>query len=432
MIKQKFLTGITKTLCAGTLLFSSLVNAQTQPLDKVIAVVDDDVVMASEIHQRVQMVMAQLQSKQTQAPPINVIQRQVLDQLILESLQLQIGDRVGVTISDQELDQAIDRMRTANNFSEAQFQEQLQKDGLSLGALRDQIRRDMIIDRVQKGSVNRRINVTEQEVKNFLKSKQGQFWASPDYNLGHMVIPVPSSATEAEQNELKAKAEDIYQRLNNGEDFRRVAVSESKGRDALNGGDMGWRKLAQLPDLFANGVRDLEAGEITQPLRSGAGYHILKVYGKRGNTEQMIDQSKVRHILLKTTAILDDQQAQTKLAEIRQQILDGEDFGELAKEYSDDTGSVLSGGDLGWSLPGKFVPEFEKTINATEIGEVSKPFRSQFGWHILIVDERRRQDMSEQVRTNQATRLLRDRRFEEERINWLQDLHRKAFIDIRS
>ncbi|MEL7400799.1 MAG: peptidylprolyl isomerase, partial [Pseudomonadota bacterium] len=353
-------------------------------------------------------------------------------QLILESLQLQIGDRVGVTISDQELDQAIDRMRTANNFSEAQFQEQLQKDGLSLGALRDQIRRDMIIDRVQKGSVNRRINVTEQEVKNFLKSKQGQFWASPDYNLGHMVIPVPSSATEAEQNELKAKAEDIYQRLNNGEDFRRVAVSESKGRDALNGGDMGWRKLAQLPDLFANGVRDLEAGEITQPLRSGAGYHILKVYGKRGNTEQMIDQSKVRHILLKTTAILDDQQAQTKLAEIRQQILDGEDFGELAKEYSDDTGSVLSGGDLGWSLPGKFVPEFEKTINATEIGEVSKPFRSQFGWHILIVDERRRQDMSEQVRTNQATRLLRDRRFEEERINWLQDLHRKAFIDIRS
>ncbi|MEC8429233.1 MAG: SurA N-terminal domain-containing protein, partial [Pseudomonadota bacterium] len=233
MIKQKFLTGITKTLCAGTLLFSSLVNAQTQPLDKVIAVVDDDVVMASEIHQRVQMVMAQLQSKQTQAPPMNVIQRQVLDQLILESLQLQIGDRVGVTISDQELDQAIARMRTANNFSEAQFQEQLQKDGLSLGALRDQIRRDMIIDRVQKGSVNRRIKVTEQEVKNFLKSKQGQFWASPDYNLGHMVIPVPSSASEAEQNQLKAKAEDIYQRLNNGEDFRRVAVSESKGRDAL-------------------------------------------------------------------------------------------------------------------------------------------------------------------------------------------------------
>lgn len=432
MIKQKFLTGITKTLCAGTLLFSSLVNAQTQPLDKVIAVVDDDVVMASEIHQRVQMVMAQLQSKQTQAPPMNVIQRQVLDQLILESLQLQIGDRVGVTISDQELDQAIARMRTANNFSEAQFQEQLQKDGLSLGALRDQIRRDMIIDRVQKGSVNRRIKVTEQEVKNFLKSKQGQFWASPDYNLGHMVIPVPSSASEVEQNQLKAKAEDIYQRLNNGEDFRRVAVSESKGRDALKGGDMGWRKLAQLPDLFANGVRDLEAGEITQPLRSGAGYHILKVYGKRGNTEQMIDQSKVRHILLKTTAILDDQQAEAKLSEIRQQILDGEDFGELAKEYSDDTGSVLSGGDLGWSLPGKFVPEFEKTINATEIGEVSKPFRSQFGWHILIVDERRRQDMSEQVRTNQATRLLRDRRFEEERINWLQDLHRKAFIDIRS
>ncbi|MEC8428923.1 MAG: peptidylprolyl isomerase, partial [Pseudomonadota bacterium] len=166
--------------------------------------------------------------------------------------------------------------------------------------------------------------------------------------------------------------------------------------------------------------------------RSGAGYHILKVYGKRGNTEQMIDQSKVRHILLKTTAILDDQQAEAKLSEIRQQILNGEDFGELAKEYSDDTGSVLSGGDLGWSLPGKFVPEFEKTINATKIGEVSKPFRSQFGWHILIVDERRRQDMSEQVRTNQATRLLRDRRFEEERINWLQDLHRKAFIDIRS
>jgi peptidyl-prolyl cis-trans isomerase SurA len=431
-MKQTLLKSITKTLFAGSLIFSSLLHAQTVPLDKVIAVVDDDVIMASEIHQRVQMVAAQLRSKGTQLPPMNVIQRQVLDQLILESLQLQIGDRAGVTVSAAEIDQQIARIKASNKLSDEEFRAQLQNDGISYQALRDQLRRDIIIDQVQRGSVNRRIKISEQEVKNFLKSKQGQFWASPDYNLGHLIIPVPSTASSAEQKQLQDKAAEIHKRLLNGEDFRKLAVSESKGRDALKGGDMGWRKLSQLPDLIAEGLKDVQKGEITKPLRSGAGFHILKVYDTRGSSEKMIDQAKVRHILLETNAILNDQQAQAKLTEIRQEVLDGADFGELAREYSDDTGSVLSGGDLGWSLPGKFVPEFEKAIAETATGDISPAFRSQFGWHILIVDERRSQDMSEQVRENQATRMLRNRRFEEERANWLQDIHRRAFIDIRS
>ncbi|GAA5317081.1 MAG: peptidylprolyl isomerase [Candidatus Pelagadaptatus aseana] len=431
-MKQTLLKSLCKTLCAGSLLLSSLLHAETIPLDKVIAVVDDDVIMASEIHQRVQMVTSQLRAKGTQLPPMNVIQRQVLDQLILESLQLQLGDRAGVTVSEAEIDQQIQRIKDSNNLSDDAFREQLVRDGISYTALRDQLRRDIIIDQVQRGSVNRRIKISEQEVKNFLKSKQGQFWASPDYNLGHLIIHVPSTATTAEQQALQDKVEDIHRRLLAGEDFRTLAISESKGRDALKGGDMGWRKLSQLPDLIAEGLKGVKKGEITQPLRSGAGFHILKVYDTRGSSEKVIDQAKVRHILLETNAILNDQQAEAKLTEIRQEILDGADFAELAREHSDDTGTVLNGGDLGWSLPGKFVPEFERTIEATATGKISLPFRSQFGWHILTVDERRSQDMSEQVRINQATRMLRNRRFEEERVNWLQDIHRKAFIDIRS
>jgi peptidyl-prolyl cis-trans isomerase SurA len=378
------------------------------------------------------MVMAQLNAQQTQPPPMNILQKQVLDQLILESLQLQIGKRAGVTINDAEIDQHIMKMRASNNISEELFEQQLVQQGITNNMLREQIRRDMIIDQVQRGSVNRRIKVSDQEVKNFLKSKQGKFWSSPDYELGHLVIPVPSGASSKESKALEDKANDIYQRLQAGEDFRQIAVSESKGGDALKGGDMGWKKLAQLPDLFSDALENMEAGQITPPLRSGAGYHILKVYDIRGDTEQVIDQAKVRHILLQTSAILNDKQAEEKLNKLRQEIINGADFGELAKKHSEDNGSVLSGGELGWSLPGKFVPEFEEAINNTPTGEISRPFRSQFGWHIVYIEERRTQDMSETVRVNQANRILRNRRFEEERMNWLQEIHSDAYIDFRT
>ncbi len=423
----------TKKILAGAaiLAFSGLSFAKTITLDKVIAVVDDDVVMASELQQRIRMVTTQLQANQTQMPPEDVLRAQIIEQLVTESLQLQIGKRVGIEISEAELDAAITRMKQANKLSDAAFEQQLAQDNVSINSLREQIRRDMIIDQVQRGSVNRRIRISEQEVENFLKSKQGQFWSSPDYNLGHILISLPTTASNEDAKAAEKKAQDIVERLRAGADFRQIAVAESKGQNALQGGELGWRKSAQMPDLFANAVESLEEGAISEPLQSGAGFHILKLYGKRGAQEQVIEQSKVRHILIKPSTILSNEEAHEKLAGIRQKIIDGADFAEQAKEHSEDVGSMLSGGDLGWSLPGKFVPEFERAIDNSAVGDISKPFRSQFGWHILQVLERRQQDMSETVRTNQANRLLRSRRFEEERLNWIREIRDEAFVEIK-
>lgn len=426
-------TGLRLLALSAVLACSSVAVTQAQivPLDEVVAVVDDDVVMASELNQRMHLVLSQLRANNTQLPPMHIIRAQILEQLILESLELQMGRRGGVEVSPQMVEQALERMRVANNLSPAQFEQQLAQDGLNVAMLKEQIERDMIIDQVQRSSVNRRIRVTEQEVQNFLKSKQGRFWSSPDYNLGHILIAAAGTADADEIKAAEAKANAIYEQVTGGADFRRLAVAESQDQSALQGGDLGWRKSAQLPDLFADNILDLPVGGVTQPLRSGAGFHILKLYDKRGAQEQVIEQSKVRHILVKPSAILTDEQAQQKLADIRQQVLNGADFGELARKHTEDVGSMLGGGDLGWSLPGKFVPEFERTIDTTEVGDISEPFRSQFGWHILLVEDRRQQDMSETVRENQALQLLRNQRFEEERINWLQEIRDKAYVEIK-
>jgi len=416
---------------AAVLALSNFSVARTVTLDKVIAVVDSDVVMASELNQRMQMVVSQLQANQTQMPAEEVLRSQVIDQLVTESLQLQIGNRVGVEVSEAELDAAVERMKQANKLTDEAFAQQLAQDNISVNSLREQIKRDMIIDQVQRGSVNRRIRISEQEVENFLKSKQGKFWASPDYNLGHILVSLPSTASNEEAKDAEDKAQDIVQRLRNGADFRQLAVAESQGQNALKGGELGWRKSAQMPDLFSEAVEALEQDAVSEPLRSGAGFHILKLYGKRGAQEQVIEQSKVRHILVKPSTILSNDEARQQLTDIRQQIVDGSDFAELAKEHSEDVGSMLSGGDLGWSLPGKFVPEFERTIDDSAVGDISQPFRSQFGWHILQVQERRQQDMSETVRINQANRLLRSRRFEEERLNWIREIRDEAFVEIK-
>lgn len=421
-----------KTLAATALLGASMfTQAQTIALDKVIAVVDDDVVMASELNQRLVMLATQLQASNTELPPQDVMQQQLLEHLIVESLQLQIGDRVGVSITDAELDQAIERMKKANNLDHEQFLAKLKQDRLSLNSVREQIRRDMIIEQVQRGSVNRRIRISEQEIDNFLKSKEGELFSSPDYNLGHIFIGLSSSAGKDEINQAQAKADDLYQKLQTGAEFRQMAVANSNGQNALKGGDLGWRKSAQMPELFADAIATLSKNELTEPLRSGAGFHILKLYDVRGGGEQIIEQAKVRHILIKPSTILSNEEAQQQLTDIRQQIIDGEDFAEMAREHSEDVGSMLSGGDLGWSLPGKFVPAFEAAMDSADVGEISEPFRSQFGWHILQVEERRQEDMSDTVKRNQARNLLRGRRFEEERINWLREIRDEAYVDIK-
>lgn len=302
---------------------------------------------------------------------------------------------------------------------------------MSMAQFKERLRREMLINRVQKGSVNRRIKVSDQEIDNFLESQEGKFWVSPDYQLGHILISLSAGADEETVDNAKAKAERLYQQLNDGANFKELAIANSNGQMALQGGDLGWRKTSQLPSLLAEAVPNMKKGEVSEPIRSDAGFHILKLYNQRGGEETIVEQSKVRHILVKPSTILSDKEAFEKITHIREELEAGADFNELAKNHSEDIGSMLSGGDLGWSTPGQFVPEFEATMNDIEVGKVSEPFRSQFGWHILKVDERRQQDFTDTVIRNQAANIIRKRRFEEELPNWLQEIRDEAYVEIK-
>ncbi|GAB1256470.1 peptidylprolyl isomerase [Aurantivibrio plasticivorans] len=400
-------------------------------LDRIAAVVDEGVVMESDLRTQLRAIKARMASQGGEVPPAEVLEQQVLEHLIVQELQMQMAARAGVKIDDAEINQALDEIRRRNGLNDEQFAAQLQSEGLTIADLREDLRKELIVARVQRGAVGNRLDVTQTDIDNFLNSKEGQFWRAPEYHLGHILIAVSSGASDEDVSTALAKANDIREKAISGADFGQLATTYSAGQNALEGGDLGWRKPAQLPGLFAQQLEDAQAGLITEPFRSGAGFHILKVLEQRGGGEQMIEQTKVRHILVQPSVILSSEDARKLLVEVRQKILEGADFAEMAKEHSKDPGSMLSGGDLGWSVPGQFVPEFEQTMQETNIGEISEPFLSQHGWHILRVDDRREQDMSEAVVRNQALNLLRSRRFEEELPIWLQEIRDDAYVDIK-
>ncbi|WP_020208116.1 peptidylprolyl isomerase [Gilvimarinus chinensis] len=423
------LTGIGS---AFLLCLSTTALAETQVLDRVIAIVDDGVVLQSEFDERKNAVLQRLQGQYDQLPPMDVLEQQILDQLILEQLQLEEAARYGIEIPDQQLNNTLQQIMANNGMSSMdELAASLAADGMTLDQLREKVRRDLLLNQVQQGVVNNRIRVTEQEIDNFLSSSDGKFATSPDYRLGHILISVSGSSTPDEVEAAKQEAESLYQRLQDGADFAQLAISNSDDQTALEGGDLGWRKLAQLPELFADVVDGLEVGEVSKPIRSGAGFHLLKNFEQRGGGEQLVQQTKARHILIKTSEIMDDETAQEKLSDIKQQIEDGADFAEMARENSEDIGSMLNGGDLGWANPGTFVPAFEAAMAETEIGGIAGPFKSQFGWHILQVVDRRQEDLSDVVIRNKAAQMMRERRFNEELQVWQLELRDNAYIDIK-
>ena len=423
---------ITAPLLASFLLFcAGFSMAQTVMLDRVVAIVDDDLVLESELKERMATILQRLQAQYNQLPPEDVLQKQILEQLIVERIQLQMAKRYDINPSAAEIDQAIGRIAQNNQMTPEQLKADLEQQNMSIDDLRGQIRTEMTINQLQQGIVNGRIRVTEQEIDNFLASTDGRFATSPDFHLGHILIAVSSAAEPAMVSAAEKEANEIYEKLQQGADFAQLAISHSNDQSALQGGDIGWRKLAQLPELFSKQLEAIGTGEVSKPFRSGAGFHILKNIEQRGGGEQLVEQTKARHILIKTTEIMNDDQARAKLLELKARIEKGEDFAKLARENSEDTGSMLAGGDLGWSMPGMFVPAFEETMANTDIGEISQPFKSQFGWHILQVEERRKEDMSGQMKRNQAANLIRSRRFDEEFQSWLTQIREEAYVEIK-
>ena len=418
-------------LMSIALSFSLSISAQVTMLDRVVAIVDDDIVLDSELQQRMMTINEQIAQSGTQPPPQEIILQQVLERLISERLQLNMGYNAGIRITDEELNAAITRVAQSNGLTITQYIAEIQSRGGTIAVVREEIRNEMVIRRVQQGKVMRRIRISEQELDNFLTSEEGRFLISPDVNIGQILLSVPTGSSKNDTDGILARAQKLQTDTSNGTDFRQLAIANSADQSALQGGDLGWRKMAQLPGVFIDAVEQLELGQVSDPIRSDAGYHLLKLYERRGGGKQLIEQHFARHILLKPNQIRDEQATIAELNGLREQVLAGDAFAKLSKQLSEDPGSALKGGNLGWSTPGMFVPEFEETMNSIALNEISAPFASQFGWHILQVTERRNQDFSSEILRNRAQNVLRERKYEEELQVWLQEIRDEAFIEIK-
>ncbi|MDD0973410.1 peptidylprolyl isomerase [Pseudomonas fontis] len=420
-----------RPLMLGAVMLSSTAFAAVQPLDSVVAIVDNDVVMKSQLDQRVHEIQQTIAKRGGAVPPAGVLDQQVLERLIVENLQLQIGDRSGIRITDEELNQAIGTIAQRNGMSLEQFRAALAHDGLSYDDAREQVKREMIISRVRQRRVAERIQVSEQEVKNFLASDMGKMQLSEEFRLANILIPTPESANSTAIQAAAQQAAEIYKQLKQGADFAQVAIARSASDNALEGGEMGWRKAAQLPPPFDQMLARMSVGDITEPLRTPGGFIILKLQEKRGGQAMMRDEVHVRHILIKPSEIRSEAATKQLAEKLYDRIQNGEDFSELAKSFSEDPGSALNGGDLNWIDPNALVPEFREEMARAQQGVVTKPFKTQYGWHVLEVMGRRATDSTEQAREQQAMNVLRNRKYDEELQTWLRQIRDEAYVEIK-
>ena len=429
-----------RSSCAQLLLLGQLLlpfaimpsaQADEQFLDRVVAIVDTDIILQTELNRRSALIRQQLLERDTRLPDSDTFARQVLDKLIIDRIQLHLAASNGIVISDTELNSTLDRIAQSNNLPLSDFKQQLEAEGQNYLDVREQIRSEMLVTRVQERVVNQRIHISEQEINNQLASEQGRKNSEPLLHIGHIMIPLDDSPSSEQLIATRRAVAQIHQQLVDGADFAATAIAVSKAPEALKGGDIGWRKPSELPEAAAEAVESLADGELSQPFRVGGGFHILKVIERRGGAEQLIEQAKVRHILLSPSEIRSLRDAELLSRDLYRRLNAGEDFAILAKQYSDDPGSGSNGGDLGWTMDGQMVPEFEQTVHASAIGEISLPFQTQFGWHLLQVTDRREQDFGQQILRNQAKETIRKRKFSESLSNWLREIRTEAYIEIK-
>ena len=431
-------------LCAGLCAFGLFIVAPAATsvelsetgefLDGVAAIVDDGVVLKSQLRDQ----MASIISRAGQAdppmqlPPADVLREQLLERLILQEIQLQRAARIGLQISDQMLNQAIEKIAASNGISFADMPALLAEDGIGYARFRSEFRDEMTLEQLRQIDVGRRIEVSPREIEQCIEDLEGNVAVDSDYKLSHILVSLPDSATAAQVEDVQAQVADIYEQLQNGADFGEMAVRYSDAQTSLEGGSLGWMKGSQLPTLYTDVVVSMEAGDVSEPFRSASSYHIVKVNDLRSAIQRSeIDQVKVRHILLTPNEIIDDETAKQRLEDAVERIQGGEDFAEVAKLLSDDPGSSNSGGDMGWTGPGTFVPEFEEVVDNSEIGELSDPFRSRFGWHIIEVLERRVYDNTEDLKESNCMLRIQNSKMDEETQLWIRRLRDEAFVDVR-
>jgi peptidyl-prolyl cis-trans isomerase SurA len=403
-------------------------------LDGIAAVVNEGVVLKSELETQTELITKRARESDPpmRLPPPNVLREQVLESLILKQIQLQRAERIGIQISDQMLNESIARVAEQNGMSFEDLPRALAADGLSYSVYRHEMREQLILDQLQRIDVIGRISVAPREVEQCLESIENNVVVNSEYDLSHILISVPESATAEEYAEAQTEAIYVHTQLVNGADFAEMAVRYSDSQTGLTGGSLGWRSGGQLPTIFSDIVGTMESGDFSEPIRAASGFHIVKVNDLRGASQRSeVEQMRIRHILITPDEIIDDATAEQQLKEAVVQIISGQDFGELAKLLSDDPGSANVGGDMGWASPGAYVPEFEEVAKNSEIGTVSDPFKSRFGWHILEVTDRRIHDNTEEIKESTCVQRVRNGKLEEETEIWMRRIRDEAFVDVR-
>ncbi|ELM9326477.1 peptidylprolyl isomerase SurA [Salmonella enterica] len=423
-----------KTLLLGIAMIANTSFAAPQVVDKVAAVVNNGVVLESDVDGLMQSVKLNAGQAGQQLPDDATLRHQILERLIMDQIILQMGQKMGVKITDEQLDQAIANIAKQNNMTMDQMRSRLAYDGLNYSTYRNQIRKEMIISEVRNNEVRRRITVLPQEVDALAKQIGTQNDASTELNLSHILIALPENPTSEQVNDAQRQAESIVEEARNGADFGKLAITYSADQKALKGGQMGWGRIQELPGIFAQALSTAKKGDIVGPIRSGVGFHILKVNDLRGQSQSIsVTEVHARHILLKPSPIMNDQQARLKLEEIAADIKSGKTtFAAAAKEYSQDPGSANQGGDLGWATPDIFDPAFRDALTKLHKGQISAPVHSSFGWHLIELLDTRKVDKTDAAQKDRAYRMLMNRKFSEEAATWMQEQRASAYVKILS
>ncbi len=400
-------------------------------IDRVVAIVNDDVITDSELEQRIDAILLQMRQQKASLPPRSVLKKQVLERIIINRIQLQLAAANGMRVDDETLNQTISRIAEQNGMTISEFRDVIEQDGYSFAQFRENMREEIIITRLRQRQVDSRISVSEKEVENFLINQKTQGNANDEFHLSHILIALPEGASPTQIKAAQEKAQQVLDEIRQGKNFDMEAMMVSDGQQALKGGDLGWRKAGELPTIFADVAQDMKPGEVSDLIRSPSGYHIIKLVEYRDAERHMITQTQARHILIRTDDLTTDEHAKSLLLEIKKRAVNGEDFAVLAKTYSDDTATASNGGDLGWVSKGKMVPEFEKVMLAQAPGSISDPIQTQFGWHIIEVQGRREIDDTEEFNRNKVRELIYQRKIEETNVNWLRRLRDESYVEFR-
>jgi peptidyl-prolyl cis-trans isomerase SurA len=436
MIRKVFSRGVLVLLAAVA---SSAALSQTREasssgvlLDRVAATVNEGVVLSSELDEQIAQITERLQAQKLELPPQNVLRQQVLERLVLQELQMQRAERAGITVSDETLNNALRDIAEQNRIPLAQLPDALAAQGMDYASFREGMRKELAMQMLRQRDVIARINVSPREIDQFLERQKKAPSERNEYNISHILIAVPQAAAPEQLEEAERKAREVYEKAMAGEDFSRLAVAYSNAQTALEGGSLGWRKGPELPTFLSESVATMQAGDVTQPIRTPSGFHIVRLNELRGNQQVIVNQVHARHILLKPNELQDDATVEQKLNTIRDRILNkGENFAAVASVVSEDPGSAAEGGDLGWAGPGAYVPEFESQLAQLQPDEISQPFRTQFGWHIIQLLGRRQFDSTADVIKQQAFQALRESKADEETELWLRRLRDEAYVEYK-